>query len=455
MFKKILIANRGEIALRIVRACKDLGVKSCVAYSLEDEHTLAVKFADDAICIGPAPSKDSYLNIAAIISAAEVCDADAIHPGYGFLSENAHFAEVCEQCNITFIGPKAESIRKLGDKAMARKTMTEGGVRVTPGSDGIIHTEEEILETAKQFGYPVIVKAVAGGGGRGMRIAHNDVSLIQGFHAARSEANSCFGNPDVYLEKFIENPRHIEVQIIADNYGNVVHLGERDCSLQRRNQKLIEEAPSPAIDDKTRKLMGDAAVKAVKASGYNNVGTIEFLFDKHGDFYFMEMNTRVQVEHPVTEMVTGVDIIKEQIKVAAGGKLPFTQDDIKITGHAIECRINAENANMNFAPCPGTIDLYIAPGGPGVRVDSHCYSGYRIPPTYDSMIGKLICYGDTREEAIIRSKRALSEFVIQGKGIHTSIPFASFLLNKKDVQDGNFDTGYIEKVMNEETSVDF
>ena len=455
MFKKVLIANRGEVALRIVRACKELGVQSVVAYSLEDEHTLAVKFADDAICIGPGPSAQSYLSITSIISAAEICDADAIHPGYGFLSENAHFAEVCEQCNITFIGPKAESIRKLGDKAMARKTMTEGGVRVTPGSDGVIDTEEEILKTAQQFGYPVIVKAVAGGGGRGLRIAHNDVSLIQGFHAARSEANSCFGNPDVYLEKFIENPRHIEVQIIADNYGNVVHLGERDCSLQRRNQKLIEEAPSPAIDDKTRKMMGDAAVKAAKASGYNNVGTIEFLYDKHGDFYFMEMNTRVQVEHPVTEMVTGIDIIKEQIKIAAGEKLSFTQEDVKITGHAIECRINAENSNMNFAPCPGTIDLYIAPGGPGVRVDSHCYSGYRIPPTYDSMIGKLICYGDTREEAIVRSKRALSEFIIQGKGIHTSIPFANFLLSRKEVEDGEFDTGFIERVMEKDLNIEF
>ena len=453
MFNKVLIANRGEIALRIVRACRELGVQSVVAYSLADEHTMAVKLADDAICIGPAPSSDSYLNIQALISAAEICDADAIHPGYGFLSENAHFAEVCASCNITFIGPNPEAIRKLGDKAMARSTMTEAGVPVTPGSDGIVESEEELLKLAHKFKYPVIIKAVAGGGGRGMRIAHNDASLIQGFHAARTEATTCFGNGDVYLEKFIVNPRHIEVQIIADNHGNVIHLGERDCSLQRRNQKLIEEAPSPALTEEQRQAMGDAAVKAAKASNYNNVGTIEFLYDASGDFYFMEMNTRVQVEHPVTEMVTGVDIIKEQIKVAAGEKLSYTQEDIKLTGHAIECRINAEAPNRNFAPCPGKINLYIPAGGPGVRVDSHCYSGYTIPPTYDSMVGKLICFGKDREEAIKRSIRALNEFVIDG--IDTTIPFASYLLHKKDVVEGNFDTGYIGKLMEEESMTEF
>ncbi len=455
MFKKVLIANRGEIALRVVRACRELGIQSVVVYSLADEHTLAVKLADDAICIGPAPSAQSYLNIEALISAAEICDADAIHPGYGFLSENAHFAEVCEKSGITFIGPNPTAIRKLGDKAVARQTMTEAGVPITPGSDGVVETEEELLELAHKFKYPVIIKAVAGGGGRGMRIAHNDASLIQGFHAAKTEAITCFGNGDVYLEKFIINPRHIEVQIIADNHGNVIHLGERDCSLQRRNQKLIEEAPSPAIDEKTREEMGAAAVRAAAASNYNNVGTIEFLLDARGEFFFMEMNTRVQVEHPVTEMVTGVDIIKEQIRVASGEKLSYKQEDIKITGHAIECRINAENANMNFAPCPGKIDLYIPAGGPGVRVDSHCYTGYTIPPTYDSMIAKLICYGDNRDEAITRSIRSLHEFVIEGKGISTTIPFASYLLHKKDVQEGNFDTGYIEKIMNEEAPAKF
>lgn len=453
MFNKVLIANRGEIALRIVRACRELGIQSVVAYSLADEHTMAVKLADDAICIGPAPSSESYLNIEALISAAEICDADAIHPGYGFLSENAHFAEVCAKCGITFIGPNPEAIRKLGDKAMARSTMTEAGVPVTPGSDGIVESEEELLKLAHKFKYPVIIKAVAGGGGRGMRIAHNDASLIQGFHSARSEAITCFGNGDVYLEKFIVNPRHIEVQIIADNHGNVVHLGERDCSLQRRNQKLIEEAPSPALSEEQRKAMGEAAVKAAKASNYNNVGTIEFLYDASGDFYFMEMNTRVQVEHPVTEMVTGIDIIKEQIKVASGEKLSFKQKDVKLTGHAIECRINAEAPNRNFAPCPGKINLYIPAGGPGVRVDSHCYSGYTIPPTYDSMVGKLICYGKNREEAIKRSIRALNEFVIDG--IDTTIPFASYLLHKKDVVEGNFDTGYIGKLMEEESMTEF
>ncbi|MGL4854768.1 MAG: acetyl-CoA carboxylase biotin carboxylase subunit [Lentisphaeria bacterium] len=453
MFNKVLIANRGEIALRVVRACRELGIQSVVAYSLTDEHTLAVKLADEAICIGPGQSSKSYLNIAALISAAEICDADAIHPGYGFLSENAHFAEVCAKCGITFIGPKPEVIRRMGDKAQARKTMVEAGVPVTPGSDGIVESEEELLKLAHQFKYPVIIKAVAGGGGRGMRVAHNDASLIQGFHSARAEAASAFGNAAVYLEKFIINPRHIEVQIMADNYGNVIHLGERDCSLQRRNQKLIEEAPSPALDEKTRKEMGDAAVRAAKASNYNNVGTIEFLYDASGEYYFMEMNTRVQVEHPVTEMVTGVDIIKEQIKIASGQKLAFTQDDIVLRGHAIECRINAENPKKNFAPCPGKINLYLPPGGPGVRVDSHCYSGYTIPPTYDSMIGKLICHADTRGEAIARSLRALNEFVVDG--IDTSIPFAAFLLRKKDVQEGKFDTGYIEKVMEQKVISEF
>lgn len=448
MFKKVLIANRGEIALRIVRACRELGIQSVVAYSLADEHSMAVKLADEAICIGPPASTDSYLKIEALISAAEICDADAIHPGYGFLSENAHFASVCRQCNIKFIGPTPEAINSLGDKSIAKDTMKNAGVPVIPGSEGIIRDEDELLKLAHQFGYPVIVKAAAGGGGKGMRIAHNDASLVRGFHAASSEAEKFFSNPDMYLEKFIENPRHVEVQIMADEHGNVIHLGERDCSLQRRNQKLIEEAPCPVLDEKTRSEMGQAAINAAKAANYTNVGTIEFLLDKHGDFYFMEMNTRVQVEHPVTEMVTGVDIIKQQILIAAGEKLPFTQDDIKLTGHAIECRVNAENPNMNFAPCPGTISLYVPPGGPGVRVDSHVYSGYTISPYYDSMVGKIIVHGKDRKEAIDRAIRALNETVIEG--VETTIPFANYLLHKKDVRDGNFDTGFIGKLMEEE-----
>ena len=455
MFTKILIANRGEIALRVVRACRELGVHSVVAYSIADEHSLAVKLADEAICIGPASSADSYLNIESLISAAEICDADAIHPGYGFLSENAHFAEICRTCNIKFIGPTPEAISSLGDKSVAKDTMIAAGVPVTPGSDGIVESEEDLLELAHKFGYPVIIKASAGGGGKGLRIAHNDASLIQGYHAARSEGEKFFSNPDVYMEKFIVNPRHVEIQIMADEHGNVVHLGERDCSLQRRNQKLIEEAPSPCLSEELRKQMGDAAVKAAKACGYTNVGTIEFLVDVEKNFYFMEMNTRVQVEHPVTEMVTGIDIIKEQIKIASGMPLEFTQEDIKMTGHAIECRINAENANMNFSPCPGKIDMYIAPGGPGVRVDSHVYPGYTISPHYDSMIGKLICYGKDREEAVARSIRALQEYVITGKGISTTIPFSNFLLHSKDVVEGVYDTGYIEKLMDEGFPTEF
>ena len=445
MFNKILIANRGEIALRIIRACREMGIKTVVAYSKADEDSLPVRMADQAVCIGPAPSSASYLLIERLISVAEICDVDAIHPGYGFLSENAQFAEVCKSCNITFIGPGPEQMRAMGDKAHARATMRKAGVPVTPGSNGLITTEEEALQTARALKYPVIIKASAGGGGRGMRIAHNDASLLQGFHAASTEAKLAFGNGEVYIEKFIENPRHIEVQILADAYGNVLHLGERDCSLQRRHQKLIEESPSPALSEALRKKMGEAAVKAAKAAKYVSAGTIEFLLGSDDQFYFMEMNTRVQVEHPVTEMITGVDIIKEQIRIAAGEKLSIQQKHVKFNGHAIECRINAENPYSNFSPSPGQISFYCAPGGPGVRVDSHAYAGYRIPPYYDSMIGKLIVHGSTREEAIVRCRRALSEYLIQG--VSTTIPFEQFLLESREFIEGRYDTGFIERLI--------
>ena len=445
MFNKILIANRGEIALRIIRACKEMGIKTVIAYSQADEDSLPVRLADQAVCIGSAPSSASYLLIERIISVGEICDVDAIHPGYGFLSENAHFAEVCKSCNITFIGPGAEQMRAMGDKSNARETMRKAGVPVTPGSHGVINTEEEALKEAHALKYPVIVKASAGGGGRGMRIAHNDPSLIQGFHAAKTEAERAFGDGEVYIEKYIENPRHIEVQILADSYGNVLHLGERDCSLQRRHQKLIEESPSPALSASLRKKMGEAAVKAAKAAKYVSAGTIEFLLGPNDQFYFMEMNTRVQVEHPVTEMITGVDIIKEQIRIAAGEKLSLTQKNVEFRGHAIECCINAENPYNNFSPCPGRIEFYNAPGGPGVRVDSHAYNGYRIPPHYDSMIGKLIVHGDTRAEAIAKCRRALSEYFIEG--VKTTIPFEQFIIDTREFIEGHYDTGFIERLI--------
>ena len=445
MFNKILIANRGEIALRIIRACKEMGIKTVIAYSQADEDSLPVRLADQAVCIGSAPSSASYLLIERIISVGEICDVDAIHPGYGFLSENAHFAEVCKSCNITFIGPGAEQMRAMGDKSNARETMRKAGVPVTPGSHGVINTEEEALKEAHALKYPVIVKASAGGGGRGMRIAHNDPSLIQGFHAAKTEAERAFGDGEVYIEKYIENPRHIEVQILADSYGNVLHLGERDCSLQRRHQKLIEESPSPALSASLRKKMGEAAVKAAKAAKYVSAGTIEFLLGPNDQFYFIEMNTRVQVEHPVTEMITGVDIIKEQIRIAAGEKLSLTQKNVEFRGHAIECRINAENPYNNFSPCPGRIEFYNAPGGPGVRVDSHAYNGYRIPPHYDSMIGKLIVHGDTRAEAIAKCRRALSEYFIEG--VKTTIPFEQFIIDTREFIEGHYDTGFIERLI--------
>jgi len=448
MFSRILIANRGEIALRVVRACRELGISSVVVYSEADERTLAVQAADEAVCIGPGPAKDSYLRIDRIIAAAEICDVDAIHPGYGFLAENAHFAEVCESCNITFIGPSADAIRRMGDKAEARKTMKAAGVPVTPGSEGVLGNEEEALRLAHQMDYPVIIKAVAGGGGKGMRVVHNDGSLVRSYHAARTEAEQAFGCGDVYMEKYIVQPRHVEFQVLADRHGNVIHLGERDCSLQRRHQKLIEESPCVVLDEDLRQTMGRAAVEAARAVGYATVGTVEFLVSADRHYYFMEMNTRIQVEHPVTEMVTGIDIVKEQIRCAAGERLRFRQEDIRLAGHSIEVRINAEDPSRNFAPCPGRIELYNPPGGPGVRVDSHAYAGYVIPPFYDSMIGKLIVHGENRQEALSRCVRALQEFTIEG--VPTTIDFAVHLLHHEGVRRGEYHTGYIEKLLEAE-----
>jgi acetyl-CoA carboxylase, biotin carboxylase subunit len=448
MFSRILIANRGEIALRVVRACREMGISSVVVYSEADHRTLAVQEADEAVCIGPGPAKESYLRIDRIIAAAEICDVEAIHPGYGFLAENAHFAEVCASCNIAFIGPSPDSIRRMGDKAEARRTVKSVGVPVTPGSDGTIADEQEALRLAHEMDYPVIIKATAGGGGKGMRVVHNDGSLVQSYHAARNEAEKAFGCGDVYMEKFIVHPRHVEFQILADRYGHVIHLGERDCSLQRRHQKLIEEAPCIVLDDKVRQTMGQMAVKAAQAVGYATAGTIEFLLGADGTFYFMEMNTRIQVEHPVTEMVTGIDLIKEQIRCAAGEPLRFRQEDIRWSGHAIEVRINAEDPARKFAPCPGRIEVYHAPGGPGVRVDSHAWAGYVIPPFYDSMIGKLIVHGENRQEALARCVRALQEFTIEG--IPTTIEFAIHLLHHEGVRRGEYHTGYIEKLLEAE-----
>lgn len=447
MFNKVMIANRGEIAVRIIRACRELGVKTVMVYSKADADSLPVKMADEAVCIGAAPPSESYLLIERLLTVAAICDVDAIHPGYGFLSENAYFAEACHRHGIAFIGPTAEAMRALGDKAIARDTMKKAGVPTTPGSDGLITTEEDALEWAHKLGYPVIVKASAGGGGRGMRIAHNDGSLLQGFHSARTEAEKAFGNGEVYMEKFLVNPRHIEVQILADNFGNVIHLGERDCSVQRRNQKLIEESPSPGISAKVREKIGAAAVKAAKAANYTSAGTIEFLLDPANPekFYFMEMNTRIQVEHPVSEMITGIDLVKAQIEIAAGGKLRIRQKDVIFRGHAIECRINAEDPSHNFAPCPGQIELFIPAGGPNVRMDTHAYSGYFIPPYYDSLIGKLIVWGHDRKEAIATCQRALNELVV--KGVKTTISFQRKILIHKNFVDGKYDTGFVENVL--------
>ncbi len=445
MIRKILIANRGEIALRIVRACRELGIQTLAVYSEADEQSLHVQLADEAICIGPASGAESYLRADRILSAAEIADVDAIHPGYGFLSENAEFAEQCESCNITFIGPRAETIAKMGDKAIARETVAKAGVPIIPGSDGPIENEKEAIRVAQKIGFPVIIKAVAGGGGRGMRIAHNSVSFAKEFQSARLEATKAFGNGSLYVEKYLENPRHIEFQVLADKHGNAIHLGERDCSVQRRHQKVIEEAPSPFLDKNLRARMGKAALKATSAANYINAGTIEFLVDSKGNFYFIEMNTRIQVEHAVTEEVTGVDLIKEQIQVASGNRLSLSQKDIVLSKHAIECRICAENPSRNFAPSPGTIGLYYAPGGHGVRVDSHVYGGYTVSPYYDSMICKLIAYGRTRKIALDRMYRALSEYII--RGIDTNIEFLKAVILDPGFRQGEATTSYVEEFL--------
>lgn len=443
MFKKILVANRGEIALRIIRACRELDIETVAVFSEADRDALHVKAADEAVCIGPAQSSKSYLNIPNIISAAELTGVDAIHPGYGFLSENARFAEICESCGITFIGPSSSAIENMGDKAKARKAMIEAGVPVVPGSKEIITDVDTAARIAEEIGYPVLIKASAGGGGKGMRVAQNAKELVKSIQAAQTEAQAAFGNPEIYLEKYVEEPRHIEFQILADKYGNVVHLGERDCSMQRRNQKLLEESPSSALTPELRAEMGAAAVQATKAVNYSNAGTIEFLLDRNGRYYFIEMNTRIQVEHPVTEFVTGLDLVKEQIRMANGEPLGLTQADITTRGWAIECRINAENPDKNFMPSPGTIEIYHVPGGPGVRVDSAIYQGYSIPPYYDSMIGKLIVWGANREEAIQRMKRALEEFVIEG--INTTIPFHLKVLDNAFFRRGEVYTNFIQR----------
>jgi len=444
MFKKILIANRGEIACRIIRAARELGIKTVAIHSEADKESMHVKMADESVCVGPASSSESYLNIPSIISAAEITGADAIHPGYGFLSENTYFAEVCETCGITFIGPKKHSIEKMGDKITARNLMIKSKVPVVPGSDGPISADDpEIFDIAKKIGYPVIIKATAGGGGKGMRVVVSPEALQNSIIMAQSEAKANFGNPDVYMEKYIEEPHHIEFQILGDMYGKVVYLPERDCSIQRRHQKLIEECPSSFIDESLRKKMGKAAQSAAQAVGYITVGTVEFLVDKHSHFYFMEMNTRIQVEHPVTEVITGIDLVKEQIKLAAGEKLSFDSSNIKINGHAIECRINAEDPDKDFIPSPGKIGHLYLPGGPGIRVDTHVYSGYTIPPFYDSLIAKIIAHGATRQEAIVRMQRALKE--IQIEGIRNTSSLYMKIMENKEFHKGKVCTDFLAK----------
>lgn len=443
MFKKILIANRGEIAIRVIRACHELGVPSVAIYSQADKDSLHVRLADESVCIGPASPKESYLNIPAVIAAAEVTGSEAIHPGYGFLAENAYFSDICKAHGITFIGASAENINLMGDKSQAKKTMRKFKVPVVPGSEGIVKDEADLRKIAKETGYPLMVKASAGGGGKGMRFVENESQLEKMYKLAVTEAESAFNNGDVYIEKFIEKPRHIEVQILSDKQGNAVHLGERDCSIQRRHQKLIEEAPSAFVTQKMREAMGEAAIQAARAIKYEGAGTIEFLVDKDRNFYFMEMNTRIQVEHSVTEMVTNIDLIKEQIRIAATGKLSLKQSDINLIGHAIEMRINAEDSDKNFMPCPGKINVFYPPGGPGVRLDTHVYPGYNVPPYYDSLLGKLIVWGADRDEAITRARRALDEFVIDG--IKNTIPFHQIVMNNTHFISGDFDTGFIEK----------
>jgi acetyl-CoA carboxylase biotin carboxylase subunit len=445
MYQRILVANRGEIALRIIRACRELGVESVAIYSEADRGARYLELADEAYCIGPAKAADSYLKIASVISAAEVGNVQAIHPGYGFLAENAHFNEICRSCKIDFIGPSPEAMARLGDKNAARDLARQTGVPVVPGSQGVIASEDEALRFAHEVGFPVLIKAVAGGGGRGMRVASNDLALKSALQQARAEAEAAFGNGDVYLEKYVEHPRHVEVQVLADHHGNVVHLWERDCSVQRRHQKLIEESPSPSISNETRSAMCDAARRLIQAASYTNAATVEFIVDKNGNYYFIEVNARIQVEHPVTEMVTGIDLIKWQIRVAAGERLAFSQSDIQQRGAAIECRINAENPRRNFQPSPGTITQLIAPGGFGVRFDTHAHSGYVVPPNYDSMIGKLIVHQPTRAEAIVGMLRALAELRVEG--IHTTVPIHQDILSHSAFAEGRVDTTFVERTL--------
>ncbi len=443
MFKKVLIANRSEIALRIIRACKELGIATVAVHSEADADSLHVRFADEAVCIGPASSAESYLDPRRIMAAAEVTGADAIHPGYGFLAENPEFADMCQNSGLKFIGPSADMIRQMGNKAKAKELMINAGVPVVPGSDGILKNVEEGLALVKEIGFPVILKAVSGGGGRGMRIVNNMEEFEVNYQMAQAEAQGAFGDPDMYLEKYIQNPRHVEIQLMADQHGNTVYLGERECSIQRRHQKLLEESPSVVVDEELRQRMGAVAVEGAKNIGYEGAGTIEFLVDADRNFYFMEMNTRIQVEHPVTEMVFNRDLLKDQIRVAAGEELGYSQEDVQLRGHAIECRINAEDFERNFMPSPGEIKSFHIPGGPGIRVDTHAYQRYHIPPYYDSLIAKLIAYGATREEALARLKRALDEFVIEG--VKTTIPFHQKLIAHPDFVSGNFDTGFLDR----------
>lgn len=445
MFKKILIANRGEIAVRVIRACRDLGIRSVSVYSKADRDSLHVQLADEAICIGEAPSNESYFNVPSIISAAEIADVDAIHPGYGFLSENPHFAEICESCQIKFIGPKPESVRMAGDKSLARETMRKAKVPIITGSKTVITDQAEALRVAKKLGYPIIIKAKSGGGGKGMKVAHNDGKLVNSFLTAQAEAEAAFGDREVYIEKYISEPRHIEFQIMADRYGSIVHFGERDCSVQRRHQKLIEESPAPLMDRKTRRKMGEMAVRAAKAFQYEGAGTVEFLVDEKDDFYFIEMNTRLQVEHPVTEMVTGFDLVKEQIRIASGEKLGYNQDAIKMSGAAIECRINAEDPDNQFLPSPGKIETLYLPGGPNVRVDTHVYAGYKIPPYYDSLIAKIITHGKDRTEAIQIMLRALKETRIGP--VKTTVSLHEKILNRPRFRQGRVSTNFIESIL--------
>lgn len=445
MFKKVLIANRGEIAVRVIRACRELGLKTVAVFSTADRTALHAQIADEAVCIGGVATKDSYLNEKSIIAACEITGADAVHPGFGFLSENAAFARNCRKCGITFIGPSPESIEMLGDKAAAKTAMKNAGVPVIPGSDGAVKSMEEAKRLAEEIGFPLMVKASAGGGGRGIRLVEKMEDLVPSIEEAKQEAQNYFGDDSIYMEKFIVDPKHIEIQILADMHGNVVHLGERDCSMQRRNQKVLEESPSVIMTPQLRQRMGQAAVAAAKVCGYYNAGTIEFLVDKDSNFYFMEMNTRIQVEHPITEFVTGVDLVKAQLKIAAGKELPYSQEDIRIKGHSIECRINAENPEKGFRPCPGKINAMLVPGGPGVRIDSAAYQGYTIPPYYDSMIAKLIVYAPTREEAIAKMKWALAEFIVQG--VDTNIDFQLSLIRDPVFESGKYDIGYLGRKM--------